>query len=130
MYRSSPLRSTLNTNVITGLGMCKVCTEAVHCVALLTRTLSQFGHVQSMYGSSPLRSTLNTNIITGSGMCKVCTGTRGKGVVTGSPTLKYYTGWVPVITPDSSQQKFWSTSKSQGSQSARRYPVGKQCPWI
>ena len=39
-----------------------------------------------MYRSSPLRSTLNTNIITGSGMCKVCTGTRGKGVVTGSPT--------------------------------------------
>ena len=35
------LRSTLNTNVITGLGICKVCTEAVHCVALLTRTLSQ-----------------------------------------------------------------------------------------
>ena len=42
-----------------------------------------------MYGSSPLRSTLNTNIITGSGMCKVCTGTRGKGVVTGSPTYIY-----------------------------------------
>ncbi len=38
---SSPLRSTLNTNVITGLDMCKVCTEAVHCVALWTRTLSQ-----------------------------------------------------------------------------------------
>ena len=34
MNRSSPLRSTLNTNVITGLDMCKVCTEAVHCVAL------------------------------------------------------------------------------------------------
>ena len=29
-----PLRSTLNTNVVTGLDMCKVCTEAVHCVAL------------------------------------------------------------------------------------------------
>ena len=38
---SSPLRSTLNTNVITGLDMCKVCTEAVHCVALWTQTLSQ-----------------------------------------------------------------------------------------
>ena len=25
-------------------------------------------------------------------MCKVCTGTRGKGVVTGSPTYKYYKG--------------------------------------
>ena len=31
---SSPLRSTLNTNAITGLDMCKVCTEAVQCVAL------------------------------------------------------------------------------------------------
>ena len=31
--RSSPLRSTLNTGYITGLDMCKVCTEAVHCVA-------------------------------------------------------------------------------------------------
>ena len=33
MYRSSPFRSTLNTNVITGLDMCQVCTEAVHSVA-------------------------------------------------------------------------------------------------
>ena len=33
----SPLRSTLNTGYITGLGMCKVCTEAVHSVALWTR---------------------------------------------------------------------------------------------
>ena len=41
MYRSSPLRSTLNTNLTTGLGMCKVYTEAVHCVAFWTRTLSQ-----------------------------------------------------------------------------------------
>ena len=36
MYRSSPLRSTLNTGYITGLDMCKVCTEAVHCAALWT----------------------------------------------------------------------------------------------
>ena len=79
MYWSSPWRGTLNTNVITGLDMCKVCTEAVHCVALWTQTLSQvwtclkyvpkqsiawhfeheryhrFGHVKSMYRSSPLR---------------------------------------------------------------------------
>ncbi len=41
MYRSSPFRSTLNTKFITGLDMCQVCTEAVHCVALWTRTLSQ-----------------------------------------------------------------------------------------
>ena len=36
MYRSSRLRSTSNTRAITGLDMCKVCTEAVDCVALLT----------------------------------------------------------------------------------------------
>ena len=34
LHRSSPFRSTLNTKVITALGMCKICTEAVHCVAL------------------------------------------------------------------------------------------------
>ena len=28
-----PFRSTMNTNVITALGMCKVCTEAIHSVA-------------------------------------------------------------------------------------------------
>ena len=37
MYRSSPFRSTLNMGYITGLDMCKVCTEAVHSVALWTR---------------------------------------------------------------------------------------------
>ena len=42
MYRSSPLRSTLNTGYITGLDMCKVCTEAVHSVALWTRVTLQF----------------------------------------------------------------------------------------
>ena len=69
---SSPLRSTLNTNVLTGLGMCKVCTGAV---------------------KSPLRSTLNTNVITGPGlrMCEVCTGAahrppRTKSVLTVSKT--------------------------------------------
>ena len=44
--KHSRLRSTLNTNVITGLDMCKVCTEAYR-----------------------LRSTLNTNVITGLDMC-------------------------------------------------------------
>ena len=39
--RSSPFRSTLNTGYITGLGMCKVCTEAVHSVALWTRVTLQ-----------------------------------------------------------------------------------------
>ena len=41
MYRSSPFRSSLNTGYITGLDMCKVCTEAVHCVALWTRVTLQ-----------------------------------------------------------------------------------------
>ena len=34
LHRSSPFRSTLNTKVITALGICKVCTKAVHSVAL------------------------------------------------------------------------------------------------
>ena len=41
MYRSSPFCSTLNTSYITGFDMCKVCTEAVHSVALWTRATSQ-----------------------------------------------------------------------------------------
>ena len=41
MYRSSPFRSTLNTGCITGLDMCKVCTEAIHSVALWTRVALQ-----------------------------------------------------------------------------------------
>ena len=40
MYRSSPFRSTLNTRYITCLDMCKVCTEAVHSLALWTRVTS------------------------------------------------------------------------------------------
>ena len=71
MYRSSPLRSTLKHGLHYRFGMCEVCTEAVHCVALWTRvTLQGFGHVWSMYRSSPLRSTLNTGYITGLGMCE------------------------------------------------------------
>ena len=74
VYRSSPFRSTLNTNVITGLDMCQVCTEAVHSVALFEHErYHRFGHVSSMYRSSPFRSTLNTNVITGLDMCQVCT---------------------------------------------------------
>ena len=97
MYRSSPLRSTLNTGYITGLGMYEVCTEAVDCVVLWTRVTVQvwacvkyvpkqsiskhfehglhyrFGHVWSMYRSSPLRGTLNTGYITGLGMRELCT---------------------------------------------------------
>ena len=41
MYRNSPFRSTLNTSCITGLDMSKVCTEAVHSVALWTRVTFQ-----------------------------------------------------------------------------------------
>ena len=41
MYRSSPFRSTLNTGYITCLGMCKVCTEAVHSVALCPAKTTQ-----------------------------------------------------------------------------------------
>ena len=71
VYRSSRLRGTLNTNVITGLDMFQVCTEAVDCVALWTRTSSSFGHVSSMYRNGRMRSTLNTKLITGLDMFQV-----------------------------------------------------------
>ena len=58
MYPRSPLRSTLNTSIITGLDMCSVRTKAV---------------ITGSDRSSPLRSTLNTNIITGLDMFAVCT---------------------------------------------------------
>ena len=46
--------------------MCKVCTEAVHSVALWARVTSQvWTCVKYMYRSSPFRSTLNTRYITG-----------------------------------------------------------------
>ena len=52
--------------------MCKVCTEAVHSVALGTGvTLQVWTCVK--YVSSPFRSTVNTGYITGLDMCKVCT---------------------------------------------------------
>ena len=41
MYRSCPLRSTLNTGYITGLDMFKICTKAVHSAALWTRVTLQ-----------------------------------------------------------------------------------------
>ena len=99
MFRSGPLRSTLNMSYITGLGMSRVCTEAVHCVALGTRVTSHvwacvleyvpkrssiigstlntsyitvWACVEYMYRSSPLRSTLNMSYITGLGMCRIC----------------------------------------------------------
>ena len=93
-YRSSQLRSTLNTGYITALDMCEVCTEAVysialwtlvtsqlwtcvkceavHSVALWTRVTSQLWTcVKYMYRSSPLRSTLNTGYITALDVCEV-----------------------------------------------------------
>ena len=66
MYRSSPFRSTLNTSYITGFDISKVCTEAVHSVALWTRVTPQvWSCVQFTHPSSPFRSTLNASYITG-----------------------------------------------------------------
>ena len=89
MYRSSPFRSTLNTwsqlkfghvlrsimntNLITDLGMCKVFTEAVHSVARWTRTLSQPWACVKYVPEQPIHSTLSMNVITALGMCKICT---------------------------------------------------------
>ena len=66
-----------------------------------------------MYRSSPLRSTFNTNVFTGSGMCKVCTGTRGKGVVTGSPTYIFIEALCDV--------KLKRIPRSQGSGTQQRF---------
>ena len=41
MYRGNPSHSILKTKVITGLDMCKVCTEAVHRIAFWKQKLSQ-----------------------------------------------------------------------------------------
>ena len=72
MYRSSPLRSTLNTGYITGLDMCKVCTEAVHCVALWTRFTLGLG-LCKVCTEAVHCVALWTRVTLGLGMCKVCT---------------------------------------------------------
>ena len=43
--KHNPFRSTLNTNVITDLGMCQVCTPAVHSVYFEHKLYHSFGHV-------------------------------------------------------------------------------------
>ena len=53
MYRSSPFRSTMNTNVITALGMCKVCTEAIHSVARKTPGLNMWKHLWTRKRENP-----------------------------------------------------------------------------
>ena len=60
MYRSSPLRSTLNTGYIKVRTFVRVCTEAVHCVALglwkqkNVKTLPRFsGRRQKLDGRVP-----------------------------------------------------------------------------
>ena len=67
MYRGSPFRSTLNTSYITGLHMCKVCTEAVHSVECYMcaktterRKNSIFLHVANSSGSKNNTSELVT----------------------------------------------------------------------
>ena len=72
MYRSSPFRSTLNTGYITGLGMCKVCTEAVHSVALWTRVTLGLGMCK-VCTEAVHSVALWTRVTLGLGMCKVCT---------------------------------------------------------
>ena len=104
MHRSSPLRITLNTNVITGSGMCKVCTAAVHSLALSTRTLSQLWACVKFVPkhSIPFRSPLNTNVITALGMCKVCT-EAVHSVALGTRTLSQLWHWACVkYVPNSS----------------------------
>ena len=60
------------TQVTWGLGMCKVCTEAVHCVALWTRVT--LGLDMCKECTEAVHSVaLWTRVTLGLGMCKVCT---------------------------------------------------------
>ena len=59
--------------VVVGLDMCKVCTEAVHSVALSTRVTLQVWTCVKYVPQYTFRSTLNTGYITGLDLCKVCT---------------------------------------------------------
>ena len=72
MYRSSPLRSTLNTSYIR-FGHVSSMYRSSPLRSTLNTSYIRFGHVSSMYRSSPLRSTLNTSYIIGLDMCQVCT---------------------------------------------------------
>ena len=72
MYRSSPFRSTLNTGYITCLGMCKVCTEAVHSVALWTRVTLRWDMCK-VCTEAVHSVALWTRVTLRWDMCKVCT---------------------------------------------------------
>ena len=72
MYWSSPFRRTLNTGYVTGLDMCKVCTEAVHSVALSTRVTLGLGMCK-VCTEAVHSVALWTRVTVGLGMCKVCT---------------------------------------------------------
>ena len=94
MYRSSPLRSTLNTGYITGLDMCKVCTEAVHSVAFWTRvTLQVWTCVKYVPKQSIAYSTWNTGYITGLDMSEAvhCVALGTRGYITGLDMCKVCT---------------------------------------
>ena len=68
------IANTLKANVITGLDMCQVCTEAGHCVALWTRTLSQFWTcVEYVPTQASALHFEHEPYITGLDMCQVCT---------------------------------------------------------
>ena len=56
-----------------GLDMCKVCTEAVHSVALWTRVTLQVWTCVKYVPKQSIPSTLNTGYITALDMCIVCT---------------------------------------------------------
>ena len=73
MHRSSPIRSTLNTSYIRGLGMCKVCTETVHSVALWTRVTSEVWACVKYVPKQFIRKHFEHEFNRGLGMCKVCT---------------------------------------------------------
>ena len=73
LERSNQLRSTLNTNLTTGLDMCvKSATKKSVAQHFEHERYHRFGHVSSLQRKNQLRSTLNTIVITGLDMCQVC----------------------------------------------------------
>ena len=105
MYRSSPLRSTLNTGYITGLDMCKVCTEAVHCAALWTCVQVQKNVIMTLGGKKWCKivpvCTCDSSLCARVTLENGCVRTWLQSVCAGDSAGKKWCKIVPVCTCDS-----------------------------
>ena len=78
MYRNNPFRSTLNRNVIKGLGLCfkYAPRQPIRSKRLEHERYHRFGHYYYRVRTEATHSValnLNTNVNPGLSMCKVCT---------------------------------------------------------